>query len=75
MKIMTQLGRYLAGRTCIFISHRLSTIQHADHIVVLKNGEIQEEGTHRELLEWGGIYANMYRRQSLLEELTGRPEV
>jgi ATP-binding cassette subfamily B protein len=68
--IMRHLGRYLSGRTCLIASHRLSALWHADRIVVLKNGEIKEEGTHRELLECRGIYADMYRRQILLDELT-----
>jgi ATP-binding cassette subfamily B protein len=73
-KIMAHLKSYLSGRTCLIVSHRLSTIQHADQIVVLKDGEIHEQGTHRELLDYQGIYADMYRQQTLFEELTCQPE-
>jgi ATP-binding cassette, subfamily B, bacterial len=53
----------LAGRTSIVIAHRLSTIIHADQILVMDKGEIAQRGTHEELLERGGLYADLYRRQ------------
>ena len=68
-KIIAHFKNYLSGRTCLIVSHRLSTIQHADHIIVLKDGNIQQEGTHQELLDSKGIYADMYRRQTLMDEL------
>ncbi len=55
------LRRLVAGRTAIVIAHRLSTIRHAGRIVVLKDGEIVEQGTHEELLELGGRYWRLYR--------------
>jgi len=68
-EILKKLRRFRKGRTCILVSHRISTIQDADLIVVLKDGQIAEQGTHKELLASGGIYANMYRQQQLREEL------
>ncbi|MDR1868317.1 MAG: ATP-binding cassette domain-containing protein [Treponema sp.] len=62
---LIQLGiqKVLAGRTSIVIAHRLSTIRNADHIFVLSNGYIVEDGTHEKLLAQKGIYANLYRLQ------------
>src|SRR5690606_28443779 len=51
------------GRTTLMIAHRLSTVIGANEIIVLKNGTIAERGTHRELLERGGLYAEMWNRQ------------
>ncbi len=53
----------LAGRTSIVIAHRLSTILHADQILVVQEGRIVERGTHVELLEHRGLYADLYQRQ------------
>lgn len=55
----------LRGRTSIVIAHRLSTIQNADQILVLANGEIVERGTHDELVANGGMYFDLYQRQSM----------
>ncbi|OQV23113.1 Multidrug resistance protein 1 [Hypsibius exemplaris] len=54
-----------AGRTCIVIAHRLSTIREADVIIVMDKGQIMEQGTHADLLEKGGIYADLTRGQNL----------
>ena len=61
--IQDGLGKLLAGRTALVIAHRLSTIENADRILVLHKGELREEGTHRELLARGGVYARLYRMQ------------
>jgi ABC-type multidrug transport system fused ATPase/permease subunit len=68
-KILKQLRKFRERRTCILVAHRVSTIHDADLIVVLKDGEIVEQGTHKELVASGGIYANTYRQQRLREEL------
>lgn len=68
-KILEQLRKFRKRRTCILVAHRISTIHDADLIVVLKDGEIVEQGTHKELVARRGIYTNMYRQQRLQEEL------
>ena len=55
----------MAGRTTFIVAHRLSTIRNASRIVVMSDGVIQEIGTHEELLEKGGAYANLSKLQSL----------
>ena len=61
--VQAALETLMRGRTTIVIAHRLSTVEKADRIVVLDRGRIAEIGTHRELLERGGIYAKLYRIQ------------
>jgi ATP-binding cassette, subfamily B, multidrug efflux pump len=68
-KILQELSGVLAGRTTILISHRVSTVQNADEIVVLRDGEIVERGTHSELLAADGYYMELYRRQLIEQEL------
>jgi ATP-binding cassette subfamily B protein len=68
-KILQELAGVVAGRTTLLISHRVSTVQNADEIVVLRDGEIVERGTHAALLDQDGYYAELYRRQLIEEEL------
>ena len=68
-KILAGLRGVMQGRTTVLISHRTSTVQNADQIVVLRDGSIIERGTHDELLERRGYYADLYRKQLLEEEL------
>ena len=56
-------------RTVFLVSHRLSTIQHADVVVVLEKGRVAETGTHEELLRAGGLYAELAERQRLSDEV------
>ena len=67
--ILNRLKDIMAERTTIIISHRISTVKSADVIVVLKDGEIVERGTHEDLLELNGVYAGIYEKQLLQEEL------
>jgi len=67
--ILRQLTGVMAGRTTILISHRVSTIQNADEIVVLHDGEIVERGTHAELLALNGHYTELYNKQLIEEAL------
>ena len=63
-QLITQaLETLMEGRTTIMVAHRLSTIQHADKIMVMHQGEIQESGTHQELLRLGGMYKKLYDLQ------------
>ena len=62
-KIQSAMERVIAGRTCLMIAHRLSTVRNADLILVVKNGCIVEQGSHSELLAAGGYYFELYTRQ------------
>jgi ATP-binding cassette, subfamily B, multidrug efflux pump len=68
-RILEELRNVMAGRTTILISHRVSTVRHADRIAVLVRGSIVEMGTHEELLARNGYYAGLYQKQLLEEEL------
>lgn len=68
-EILKRLRNVMNNRTSIIISHRISTVKDADMIVVLNNGEIAERGNHNELVALGGIYADLYEKQLLEEEL------
>jgi len=63
-EIHAALKVLVAGRTTIAVAHRLSTIANADMILVLHHGEVAERGTHRELLERGGLYSALWRLQA-----------
>jgi ATP-binding cassette subfamily B protein len=54
----------MAGRTSFIIAHRLSTIRNADHIVVLEQGRVVEQGSHATLLAVGGAYSRLYAHQT-----------
>ena len=64
-RILENLRALRQGRTTVIIAHRISTIQHADHVLVLDDGRMAEYGTHAELLALGGIYRSIYDKQQL----------
>ncbi|MGC9040110.1 MAG: ABC transporter ATP-binding protein [Roseiflexus sp.] len=68
-EILASLRAMMKGRTSMIIAQRIATVKDADQIIVLHNGEIIERGTHRELVERSGRYADMYRRELLRAEL------
>ena len=63
VNIQSAMNALMKNRTCFVIAHRLSTIQNADTILVFKQGEVIEQGTHNELLQLGGFYASLYNSQ------------
>jgi ATP-binding cassette subfamily B protein len=68
-EILSRLRGVMDQRTSIIVSHRISTVRHADQIFVLDNGRIAERGRHETLVAHGGLYAALYRKQLLEEEL------
>ncbi len=63
MQVQSSLAELSAGRTTLVVAHRLSTVKNADEILVVTGGEITERGTHEELVQTGGLYAELYRYQ------------
>ena len=63
-KLFDNILKACKENTLLFISHRLSSVQNADHVFLLENGEVLEEGTHRELMDKKGLYADMYQKQA-----------
>jgi ATP-binding cassette subfamily B protein len=69
-EIIQGLRPFIQDRTCLIVSHRISTVQWTDHIIVLAAGQITEAGTHQELLAKDGVYAKLYQRQLMLDKLS-----
>jgi ATP-binding cassette subfamily B protein len=68
-EILSRLSGVMRSRTTIIVSHRISTVRTADQILVLDEGAIVERGTHDQLVSRNGLYAELYRKQLLEEEL------
>lgn len=62
-QIQAAMRKLMKDRTCFVIAHRLSTVQSADLILVLRDGDIVEQGNHAELMRQGGVYASLYQAQ------------
>jgi subfamily B ATP-binding cassette protein MsbA len=73
--VQAALETLMQGRTTLVIAHRLSTVEHADRIVVLDRGGIAEIGGHTELLTKAGIYARLYRIQFESGTVAASPEI
>ena len=63
IQIQAAMRKLMADKTCFVIAHRLSTIQNADNILVVKDGNVIEQGKHRELMEQQGFYYQLYYSQ------------
>jgi ATP-binding cassette subfamily B protein len=68
-EILQGLKSILKEKTCLIISHRISAVKEADEILVFDEGKIVERGSHQELVDRGGVYAELYQQQQLTEEL------
>jgi ATP-binding cassette subfamily B protein len=68
VKIKSALGNLSKNSTFVNISHRISSIKDADHIIFLDEGQIREQGSHEELMAKNGLYADLYARQLLQME-------
>jgi ATP-binding cassette, subfamily B, multidrug efflux pump len=68
-EILHELRSILKEKTCLIISHRISAVKEAEEILVLDEGKIIERGSHQELIDRGGVYADLYQQQQLSEEL------
>ena len=63
--MFVRFSELMAGRMAVLISHRFSTVRMADRIIVLKGGEVVEDGTHEELLAGNGLYAELFGMQAI----------
>ena len=66
---MRKLKPVMDDRTTLFISHRISTLRHADNIIVIENGQITQQGTHQDLINSPGYYSDLQQKQNLQKKL------
>jgi len=64
-EVFLRFSELVAGRMAVLISHRFSTVRMADRIIVLRNGEVEEEGTHDELVKKAGLYGELFAMQAI----------
>ena len=69
-QILSNLSRIMKGRTTVLISHRVATVKNADHIIVLNDGAIEEQGSHADLMIKKGLYTSLFEMQLLEEEMS-----
>jgi ATP-binding cassette subfamily B protein len=69
--ILEKLIEVRRGKTTIIIAHRISSIQHADHIIVLGAGDVRESGDHNSLLKLNGLYRDLFEKQRIRAKLEG----
>jgi len=60
--VQEAMTRLMKGRTTLIVAHRLSTIEHADRVIVMADGEIKEDGTHATLMQAGGLYTHLHQK-------------
>ncbi|MDX1330425.1 MAG: ATP-binding cassette domain-containing protein, partial [Burkholderiaceae bacterium] len=60
--VQEAMTRLMKGRTTLIVAHRLSTIEHADRVIVMADGEIKEDGTHASLMQAGGLYTHLHQK-------------
>ena len=73
-KVLNRIMESRRDKTNILVSHRVTTLIKADHIFLFEKGKLPEQGNHKELLEKGGLYAGLYEKQIMTEEINGLPE-
>ncbi|NNL81031.1 MAG: ABC transporter, partial [Flavobacteriaceae bacterium] len=69
-RILSNLERIVMGKSTVIVSHRISSVKNADHIIVLDHGKVIQSGKHEELINTGGYYKDLYQKQLSEKDLT-----